>query len=92
MTINKLKAGFKYFQRTSFEKQSELYRSLVKNGQSPHSIVIACSDSRLSPEKMFNTEPGEIFVVRNIANIVPPYAADAGFHGIKFVQIVLEKT
>jgi len=81
MTINKLKAGFRYFQETSFKKQSELYRSLVKNGQNPHSIVIACSDSRLSPAIMFNTAPGEIFVVRNIANIVPPYAADAGFHG-----------
>ena len=81
MTINKLKAGFRYFQETSFQKQTELYRSLVKNGQNPHSIVIACSDSRLSPAIMFNTAPGEIFVVRNIANIVPPYVADTGFHG-----------
>jgi len=81
MTINKLKSGFRYFRETSFKNKSELYCSLVENGQSPHSIVISCSDSRLSPTTMFNTEPGEIFVVRNIANIVPPYASDAGFHG-----------
>lgn len=80
MTINKLITGFRNFRETSFKKQSELYRSLVKNGQSPHSIVIACSDSRLSLATMFNTDPGEIFVVRNIANIVAPYRADAGSH------------
>ncbi|MBP2443114.1 carbonic anhydrase [Rhizobium leguminosarum] len=56
------------------------YRQLAENGQSPHTLVIACSDSRAAPELIFDAGPGELFVIRNVANMVPPYEPDGHFH------------
>ena len=54
----------------------------LKDGQSPKVMVIACSDSRVDPSQIFDTSPGEIFVVRNVANLVPPYEVGGGYHGV----------
>ncbi len=57
------------------------YRELAEVGQSPDTMVIACCDSRAAPEMIFNAKPGELFVLRNVANLVPPFQPDGGQHG-----------
>src|SRR5438067_11331243 len=69
---------------TSHRLQTEhsLYRELAERGQSPEVMVIGCCDSRVSPEVIFDAGPGELFVVRNVANLVPIYQPDSGAHGV----------
>src|SRR4249920_2733759 len=62
--------------------EQDRYRDLGQSGQSPEVMVIGCCDSRVSPEVIFDARPGELFVVRNVANIVPPYAPDQRAHGV----------
>jgi carbonic anhydrase len=62
--------------------EQDRYRDLGETGQSPQIMVIGCCDSRVSPEVIFDARPGELFVVRNVANIVPPYAPDQRAHGV----------
>ncbi len=81
MPINQLIEGFKSFRETYYEKQPEFYRVLVNKGQRPDVMVIACSDSRVNPSILTKAEPGEIFIVRNVANLVPPYKPDSHYHG-----------
>ena len=71
--MKRLIQGFGYFRRHVFPAQRELFTQLA-TGQNPSTMFITCADSRLMPEMMFNCQPGEIFVYRNIGNIVPPYA------------------
>ncbi|PHU09390.1 Carbonic anhydrase, chloroplastic [Capsicum chinense] len=68
----KIRAGFAHFKAEKYEKNPDLYGQLAK-GQSPKFLVFACSDSRVCPSHILNFQPGEAFVVRNIANMVPPY-------------------
>ncbi|XP_010243030.1 PREDICTED: carbonic anhydrase 2-like [Nelumbo nucifera] len=70
--VERMKQGFSYFKTEKFEKNPELYGQLAK-GQSPKFMVFACSDSRVCPSHILNFQPGEAFMVRNIANMVPPY-------------------
>lgn len=78
--IEKLIEGFRTFRETYFEQNRELFDALAK-GQSPRVMVISCCDSRVDPGLIFGTAPGEIFVVRNVANLVPPYKPDSQYHG-----------
>ena len=71
--MKRLIHGFEYFRRKVFPQQRELFQQLA-SGQSPSTMFITCADSRVMPEMMFTTQPGELFVYRNIGNIVPPYA------------------
>ena len=73
-------AGYHAFQRGKFAQERERYRALGDHGQSPETMVIACCDSRAAPEVIFNAAPGEIFVARNVANLVPPYKPDGEYH------------
>lgn len=63
-----------------YASETARYRSLAREGQSPEIMVIACCDSRAAPETIFDSGPGELFVVRNVANLVPPYEPDGEFH------------
>jgi carbonic anhydrase len=81
MPFEKLVKGFRQFQTEYFNKDKRLYTRLVKQGQSPEALVIACSDSRNDPALLMRSEPGDIFVVRNVAAIVPPYGPDGNYHG-----------
>ncbi|SFR94679.1 carbonic anhydrase [Dyella sp. OK004] len=71
--MERLLEGFEHFRRTVFPEQRELFKKLA-TGQSPHTLFITCADSRVMPEMIFSVVPGDIFVYRNIGNIVPPYA------------------
>lgn len=77
---DKLIAGYRDFMNGRYRSEAETYRKLARIGQTPETMVIACCDSRAAPELVFNAAPGELFVVRNVANLVPPYAPDDNFH------------
>jgi carbonic anhydrase len=74
--------GYRAFLIGRLRHEQDRYRSLAESGQSPQIMVIGCCDSRVSPEVIFDARPGELFVVRNVANIVPPYAPDERAHGV----------
>lgn len=74
--------GYRRFREGSYEKQKERYDHLASEGQSPRTMIIACSDSRVDPAQIFDVDPGEIFVVRNVAALVPPFETTAGHHGV----------
>lgn len=74
--------GYSAFAAGRLQKEQDRYRELAEGGQSPQIMVIGCCDSRVSPEVVFDARPGELFVVRNVANIVPPYAPDGQAHGV----------
>jgi carbonic anhydrase len=75
MALEKMKKGNAVF-TDKFKENEELYNDLVKNGQHPKVLWVGCSDSRVVPEFMVNADAGELFVIRNIANIIPPKNAD----------------
>lgn len=75
-----LLAGYRNFMSGRYADARDRYRILAENGQEPHTLIIACCDSRASPEAIFDCGPGELFVVRNVANMVPPYEPDSQFH------------
>lgn len=70
--MQKLLDGIVKFRREDFEAHQELFKGL-KEGQKPHTLFISCSDSRVDPNLITGTLPGELFIIRNIANIAPPY-------------------
>ncbi len=74
--------GYHRFRGGSFSTQKERFDRLAKEGQSPKLMVIACSDSRVDPAQIFDVDPGEIFVVRNVAALVPPFETTPGLHGV----------
>jgi carbonic anhydrase len=73
--------GYTAFAR-ALPREQDRYRELAEAGQAPEVMVIGCCDSRVSPEVIFDARPGELFVVRNVANIVPPYSPDGQAHGV----------
>lgn len=74
-------AGYRRFRETGWSSQHGRWAEL-RDSQRPRVMVIACSDSRVDPAQIFDTSPGEIFVVRNIANLVPPFELGGGRHGV----------
>jgi carbonic anhydrase len=83
MTFPKhLLEGYKAFATQRLPTEQNRYRELSVKGQSPETMVIGCCDSRVSPEVIFDAGPGELFVVRNIANLVPTYQPDENAHGV----------
>lgn len=74
-------AGYRRFRANRFETERSRWQELAE-GQAPRAVVIACSDSRADPATIFDSNPGEIFVVRNVANLVPPYETGGGRHGV----------
>ncbi len=75
-----LLAGYRRFRADRYPAEADRYRRLGTDGQSPRTMVVACSDSRSGPEMVFDAGPGELFVVRNVAALVPVYAPDARSH------------
>lgn len=86
--------GYRSFMTGRYNSERDRYRSLAENGQHPTTLVIACCDSRSAPETIFDCGPGQLFVLRNVANLVPPFGPDAAFHGtssaIEFAVVHLE--
>ncbi len=79
--MNTLLTGHARFLKGYWRRHRKRFNDLARDGQSPPAMVIACADSRVAPELIFDCAPGEIFVVRNVSNLVPPYEPDAGRHG-----------
>jgi carbonic anhydrase len=78
----RLLEGYNAFRAGRLATEQDRYRELAETGQSPEVMVIGCCDSRVSPEVIFDARPGELFVVRNVANLVPPYSPDGAYHGV----------
>lgn len=76
--LEQLKAGIRRFQTTVYPEQAEMYRKAVAQPQEPHTLFIACADSRIEPETITQTKPGEMFVLRNIGNLIPAYGEMMG--------------
>lgn len=77
----KLVDGYELFLTQQFVKERDHFRALAEEGQNPSIMVIGCCDSRVPPEVIFGSRAGDIFVVRNVANLVPPYRPDEEYHG-----------
>jgi carbonic anhydrase len=78
----KLTDRFRRFKHRHFVPNADQYEELATYGQSPEVMVISCCDSRVDPETIFTAMPGELFVVRNVANLVPPYETGGKYHGV----------
>ncbi|MBL6945629.1 MAG: carbonic anhydrase [Rhodospirillales bacterium] len=78
MTVQKLIEGFGSFRERFFEQDPALFSDLVENGQHPNVAIVACADSRVSPSVLLQSPPGSLFVIRNVANLVPPPTAASG--------------
>lgn len=79
---NDLADRYRRFKYRHFSPNQEHYETLATYGQSPEVMVISCCDSRVDPETIFSALPGEMFVVRNVANLVPPYETGGKYHGV----------
>jgi carbonic anhydrase len=73
---------YRRFKHRIFFPNADQYEELAKFGQNPEIMLISCCDSRVDPETIFNAMPGELFVVRNVANLIPPYETAGKFHGV----------
>jgi carbonic anhydrase len=92
-SMDRLIAGYRTFRGGRWQAEHKRYTELATHGQKPETLVIACSDSRSDPAAIFDASPGELFVIRNIAAIVPPLEIDGAHHGtsaaIAFAVLVL---
>ena len=79
--MDRLLEGYRRFRATTWRAENVRYKALASEGQSPETLVVACSDSRVDPQTVFGARPGELFVVRNVAGLVPPYQVDGHYHG-----------
>jgi len=79
--IKKLIEGFQRFRAHHYERDGAPFKQLISEGQSPKIMVIACCDARVDPAIVTDCDPGDLFVVRNVANLVPPFEGSGGYHG-----------
>ena len=80
--MDKLIEGYRRFRDGAWQTHHGRFEALAAEGQKPHALIVACSDSRADPALIFDAAPGELFVVRNVANLVPPYQPDGHLHGV----------
>jgi carbonic anhydrase len=93
--MERLIQGYRRFRTGQWPERRATYETLARDGQAPEAMVIACSDSRVEPAVIFGAAPGELFIVRNVANLVPPYAPDGASHatsaalefGVRVLQV-----
>ncbi len=92
--MRRLIEGYHRFRATQWPERRAIFEALARQGQSPPALVIACSDSRVDPAMVFDAGPGEMFIIRNVANLVPPWKPDGAAHAtsaaIEFGVRVLE--
>ena len=79
--VSELVSGYRTFMRDQYQHDAETYRTLADTGQSPRTMVVACCDSRVDPSRIFSAKPGQLFIVRNVANLVPPFEPHGDYHG-----------
>jgi carbonic anhydrase len=79
--MDRLLAGYRRYRENRWPDLRALHRHLAERGQQPKTLIIACSDSRVDPSTIFDMDPGEAFVIRNVANLAPPFEQGAGYHG-----------
>ena len=92
--MEELLQGYRRFRSQQWPERRAVFEQLADAGQAPRAMVIACSDSRVDPTMIFNAEPGKLFILRNVANLVPPYEPDSALHAtsaaLEFAIRVLE--
>jgi len=92
--MDRLLDGYRRFRRDRWPERRRQFEILADTGQRPRALVVSCADSRVDPGMIFDAGPGELFIVRNVANLVPPYAPDGDYHGtsaaVEFAIRVLE--
>lgn len=81
MFPDRLQQGYRAFVEGRLPRERERFEELAWSGQKPEIMIIGCCDSRVSPEVIFDARPGELFVVRNVANLVPPFETGGLYHG-----------
>jgi len=79
--MDRLLNGYRRFRRDRWPERRRQFETLADTGQRPRALVVSCADSRVDPGMIFDAGPGELFIVRNVANLVPPYAPDGDYHG-----------
>jgi len=79
--LDDLIAGYRRFRQEGWPERQRMFEALAQDGQQPAALVIGCVDSRVDPSAIFDVAPGQILTIRNVANLVPPYAPDAAYHG-----------
>lgn len=80
-SFDKILKGYSHFREKYAESDPSIMQQLAKHGQHPQTMVVACSDSRVDPSVLLQCDPGDLFVARNVANIIPPYESDSKHHG-----------
>jgi carbonic anhydrase len=92
--MDRLLSGYRHFRRDRWPERRRQFETLADTGQRPRALVVSCADSRVDPTMIFDADPGELFVVRNVANLVPPFAPDGAHHGtsaaVEFAVRILE--
>jgi carbonic anhydrase len=93
--MDRIIEGYRRFRTAAWPERRETYERLAQQGQAPHTMIVACSDSRVEPAVIFGAGPGELFIVRNVANLIPAYAPDGASHatsaalefGVRVLQV-----